>query len=29
MELSVLAHEDGIQAFDPSPEDLIRQDRQR
>lgn len=29
MELAVLAQEEGIQAFDPSPEDLIRQDRER
>ena len=29
MELAVLAQEEGIQPFDPSPEDLIRQDRGR
>jgi len=30
MELAVLAQEDGIRPFDPSPpEDLIRQDRER
>jgi plasmid stability protein len=29
MELAVLAQEEGIQPFDPSPEDLIRQDRER
>ena len=29
MELAVLAEEAGSQRFDPSPEDLIRQDRER
>ena len=29
MELAALAEEAGCQRFDPSPEDLIRQDRER
>lgn len=29
LELAALAQEQGTQPFDPSPEDLIRQDRER